>query len=191
MAVSEQTIWEGAPVYHMVATAESVPEMSAFYPVAKKVESFVDVKDLFPRRFNSWQQVGRERVPTQVFFDQTFRASSPVQDPISVVYYLRTLPLMPGTLVVIPMFDAGSAVPVDIHVFGTEMVDTLWGAVDTIKVKLTPKTEVRSVRAKDISIWYTNDSRRLPLRIETTAPLGSIVATLVEMRGANLPRARE
>lgn len=202
MAVSEKTIWAGFPVYHMVTTAESAPAVSVFYRVEDKVESFMDVNGLFPLYFKSRQQEGKYRGLKHIFFDPqagkaTFRKNqeptevfvvpSGVQDSLSSFYYLRTLLLKPDTPVVITMFDNKKTVQVDVRILGREKVNTLWGSVETLKVKPTLRTEGIFRRKGDILIWLTDDFQKLPVKMETKIPIGSIVATLVDIRGANPP----
>ncbi len=107
----------------------------------------------------------------------------------TISYYLRTLPLKPDTHVVITMFDNKKTVQVDVQVLGREKVNTRWGPVETLKVKPTLRTEGIFRRERDVWIWLTDDFRKLPVKIETKIRIGFIVATLVEIRGANLPTA--
>ncbi|MBI3015699.1 MAG: DUF3108 domain-containing protein [Candidatus Tectomicrobia bacterium] len=202
MAVPEKTTWAGVPVYHLVTTAESAPAVSAFYRVEDKVESFVEVRGLFPLYFKSRQQEGKYRGAKDIFFDpqtgkatyrknqeptEVFPVPPGVQDALSSFYYLRTLPLKSDAPVMITMFDSKKTAQVEVQILGREKVKTLWGPVQTLKVKPILKTEGIFRRKGDVLIWLTEDFQKLPLRMESKIPIGSIVATLVNIRGANPP----
>jgi len=202
MAVSEKTTWAGIPVYHLVTTAESAPAVSVFYRVEDRIESFVDVQSLSSLYFKSRQQEGKYRGIKDIFFDpqagkatyrknkeptEVFPIPAGVQDSLSAFYYLRTLPLRPDAPVVIPTFDSKKTWQVEVQILGREKLKTLWGPVQALKIKPLLKSEGIFKRKGDILIWLTEDAQKLPVKMETKIPIGSIVATLVNIRGANPP----
>ena len=39
------------------------------------------------------------------------------------------------------------------------------------------------MKGRALNVWISDDSRRLPLRLEADMPLGKFVVTLIETRG--------
>jgi len=68
------------------------------------------------------------------------------------------------------------------NVLARERIKTPVGEFDTIKVKTYPKYEGVFMHKGEIFIWLTDDSRRVPVLMKSTITIGSIVATLTEMK---------
>lgn len=202
MAVTEKTTWAGTPVYHFVTTAESAPVISAFYRVEDRVESFVATRGLFPLYFHSRQREGHYLGVKEIFFDpssgkatyrknrepaEVFSIPPRVQDALSAFYYLRTLPFAGKAPVRIETFDSKKTWSVEVRLLGREVIKTLWGRVEALKVKPLLKSEGIFRRKGDVVIWLTEDSQHLPLMMESKVVIGSIAATLVHIRGAKPP----
>lgn len=202
MAVREKTTWAGTPVYHLVTTAESSPLVSAFYRVEDRIDSFVDSRGLFPLFFQSRQREGKYRGSKDIIFNpargkatyrknrdpvEVFSVPPKVQDALSSFYYLRTLPLKPGESLRIETFDSKKTWSVEVRVLGREVLNTPWGRVEALEVKPRLKFQGIFRHKGDILIWLSEDFQHLPLRMESKVAIGSIAATLVQIRGAKPP----
>jgi hypothetical protein len=101
----------------------------------------------------------------------------PVLDPISVIYFLRTVELAPGkTQDLIVVADA-KVYNVHVKFLRHETIKTPAGTFKTLVVE--PLMETGGVqREEKMTIWYSDDERRLPVRIRTDVKFGSVTATL-------------
>lgn len=101
----------------------------------------------------------------------------PVFDPISVIFLLRTFDLSPGKTYELTLVADGKVYNVHARVVRREVVQTPAGKFNTIMVD--PRMESGGVeRAEKLQIWYSDDARRLPVRIRSDVKFGSITATL-------------
>ncbi|HEX8172734.1 MAG TPA: DUF3108 domain-containing protein [Thermoanaerobaculia bacterium] len=101
----------------------------------------------------------------------------PVYDPISVIYFLRTLDLSPGKTHQLTLIADGKLYTVDVRVVRRETIQTPAGTFNTVVVE-PQMTSGGVTREEKLFIWYSDDDRRLPVRIRTEVNFGAITATL-------------
>jgi hypothetical protein len=112
-------------------------------------------------------------------------ASAPL-DELSFIYFLRTLDLEGGTPLRLDRHFDEDRNPVRVRVVGTEVLTVPAGTFDALVVEMRVRDEERYGSGGNlIRIHFTRDSRRIPLRIESTAPrLGTVVIRLERISGA-------
>lgn len=101
-------------------------------------------------------------------------------DELSFIYFIRTLPLeIDSTYTFDRHFEAGRN-PVTVRVIGTEVIETKAGTFNTIAVEMRVHDQKHyGADAGVIRFNFTNDRRRVPVRIESRVPLvGSAVLLL-------------
>lgn len=114
----------------------------------------------------------RETAPTQQagWFDFT----EPVQDVLTVIYYLRTQKLEVGKTFDVPVSDAGRVFRLTVAVVERKELDTVLGRVKTIRIEPALFGDTSAVRARGkLSIWVTEDDRRLPVRAQLKVDIGT------------------
>jgi hypothetical protein len=107
-----------------------------------------------------------------------------VQDSLSSFYVVRTLPLHVGQTLSMHTFSNGRTYDVEIQVLRREKIEAYWGAVDTLVIRPILRYQEILRQRGEVLIWLTDDSRRLPLRMKTAIKVGSIEATLIDVKGA-------
>ncbi len=101
----------------------------------------------------------------------------PVYDPISIIYHLRTLDLSPGKTHDFTLIADGKVYNVHAIVVRREVLTTPAGRFNTVVIE--PKMSAAGVdREERLWIWYSDDDRRIPVRIRTEVNFGAITATL-------------
>lgn len=101
----------------------------------------------------------------------------PVFDPISVVYFFRTLELDPGRGYDLTLISDGKVYTVHAKVIRREVIDTPAGRFTTLMVE--PEMVSGGVKKDErLFIWYTDDERHIPVRIRTEVNFGSVTASL-------------
>lgn len=101
----------------------------------------------------------------------------PVLDPISVIYYCRTIDLTPGKSYELTLYADLKLYTVHVHALRRESVTTPAGTFNTVVVE--PQMSSGGVeRQEKLLIWYTDDERHIPVRIRTEVKFGSVTATL-------------
>jgi hypothetical protein len=125
--------------------------------------------------------IWRERSPNPQ--GGAFDFTEPIQDVLTVIYYLRTQTLEPGKTFDVPVTDAGRVFTLSIAAVERKEIDTVLGRVSTIRVEPALFGQNAAVRAKGkLSIWVTDDERRLPVRAQLKVDLGTFDVKLKSVR---------
>lgn len=102
-----------------------------------------------------------------------------VQDVLSAIYFLRTQPLEMGKTMELTISDSGRVYQVPVRVTQKKRMKTVIGRVDALRVEpelFGPNAMLN--RKGQISIWYTNDSRRIPVKARIKTEYGTFDVTL-------------
>jgi hypothetical protein len=101
----------------------------------------------------------------------------PILDPISVIYHFRKLDLTPGKVYDVTLYADLKLYTVHAKVLRRETITTPAGTFTTVLVEPEMVNAGRPKEEK-LHIWYSDDERRLPVRIRTEVKFGSVTATL-------------
>jgi len=199
MEVKSGSTISGRQTYDLISETHSVGVVDLLYPVQDKIVSTIDAKELYSLSFYLQEHHLKKTRSRRMTFDQTrgiacdivnqdppeqFTIPPRVQDAFSSLYFLRTLPnLTVGKTIVVNVHDSEKNWAVEIHVLGKEKITTPAGTFDTIEVRTYPKYEGVFMNKGKIYIWFTDDTRRIPVLMKSMISIGSIVATLTEMQG--------
>ncbi len=197
--VVEEREHQGMPVYRIVSLAKSNAFVSMFFPVEDRIESLIDRETLGSLRLDVKQHQGKRRKARLTEFDQvnhtatvskngerkTYEIPPDVQDSLSCLYYFRT----------VPQFDVGDTVTIDVHEssknwrlaivgLNRERVETAAGEFSTIRTRAKVEFEGVFLERGEVYVWFTDDERRLPVRMDSKIKIGEISAKLIEYRPA-------
>jgi len=104
-----------------------------------------------------------------------------VQDILSGIYYVRTQPLMPGSVLRFPVSDEGETYDVEVRVHEIEEVETPRGRVSAIKIEPLVFGPGRLIRKEgEMFIWLSADGRRVPLLARVRGGFGVVQVQLIE-----------
>ena len=167
-----------------------------FYPVDDTFTTFVRGPLKLPYRYEVHQKEGRGMdVKRLTLYNQqdfsvlyrknnnprkSFSMDGSAYNEFSSFFITRALQLDPGRQEIVPTFVDEKRHKVAVKVFGVEPRETIFGAINTIKVM--PKMSFKGLYDKDgdTVFWLSDDSCRVPVEIESKILIGSLVAELVE-----------
>ena len=97
-------------------------------------------------------------------------------DFISAIYFLRTQPLKVGQSFELAVSDSGQTVRVPVRVVERKTTKSVVGRVPTLRVEIGLFGAGRLVgdREGEMTLWITDDERRLPVRARLTADVGTL-----------------
>jgi hypothetical protein len=118
-------------------------------------------------------------------YDNTSEHDVPPQtlDFLALVFALRVLPLEPG---ITHEFDviAGTQVSrVNVEVVGRETVKSAAGTTPALKVRVPTSFSGEFSEKSPTHVWFTDDQRRIVVRITTDFAVGDVTASLVSYDG--------
>ena len=123
------------------------------------------------------------------YVSQEFPLSPGALDELSVLYYVRTLPLVANTTVTARVFASKKNWELEVKVLGRETLETVLGRRETLKVEPLLKFEGIFQRKGRMIVWLTDDAERIPVQMKSEIIIGSFVTTLAR-REVGLAQAR-
>ncbi len=99
-------------------------------------------------------------------------------DELSVLYYVRTLPLRVGATVGARVFASKKNWELEVKVLGRETLETVLGFRETLVVEPLLKFEGIFQRKGRVVVWITDDAERIPVQMQSEIKIGSFVARL-------------
>jgi len=198
MAVREKKGSYGSQAYYIVAEGRPTALVSKLYDLYYKADTLLDTYTLLPQRGSVFSQEGkRQRMKTTMFNHKARRAQYEVQtrtvvkkdvgisafaqDVLGALYVVRSIPFKAGERFSIPICDAGESYTVQISVGAVETVKT--GIGDVRAFKLTPTLPAAHAgSARRLTIWLSEDTRRIPVRMQAQLAVGSFDLTLRSAR---------
>jgi hypothetical protein len=202
MAVSDAGTDGDRPLAKLITTAQSRPAITTFFPVDNRVESIVDPATLLPEHLTFKRREGKKKEDIEYTFHQkegtvtvvkggtteTLEMPPGTQDVISCLYFARSeLSLQPGSFLTMNVYHDKKNRKVDVHVEEIEIVSGPWGQVETARVLVVMPFQGLFLNQGNIRVWFTNDDRRIPVRMKAKVIIGSIVADLVTGLQASSP----
>jgi len=197
LEIKEGTLTDGEQVLRFIATTRSAGMVDKFYRVNDKLESIYDPRTMQSLKYSLNASHGKKKRFRELIFDplnktvisrlnddppETFAILGPTQDALSSLYYLRTRDdLVVGKPIFLQVHDSGKNWSVEVQTLGREKVTTPAGEFAAIKVRTFPKYEGVFMNKGEIFVWFTDDSRRIPVLMKSTISIGSIVSTLRSM----------
>jgi hypothetical protein len=185
---ARMTISEKDGKYRITSVVKSGGGLARFVKVRDEIETIVDAGDFSTLRYSKHLDERGDKMEEVTTIEEgvasrkrkkvrKVQVPRPVYDPISVIYYFRTLELAPGKTYEFDLISDGKLYTVHARVVRREKVTTPAGTFDTLLVE--PQMASAGVqREEQLFIWYTDDDRRLPVRIRTEVKFGSVTATL-------------
>ncbi|KPJ61505.1 MAG: hypothetical protein AMJ46_01540 [Latescibacteria bacterium DG_63] len=183
---------DGHQCYHLVSKAESSNFFSLFFKVRDRVDSFLDKDRFVSRRFSKRIHEGKHRANSDVRLDHqtglaTYSDGTEVelsacsQDILSALYYVRTLKLNVGERVFVPCHADKKNYPLEVIVHRRETVKTPAGRFDCLVVEPILQSEGIFKQKGRLTIWLTDDERKIPVLMKSKVAVGSISAILTDM----------
>jgi len=196
LAVLDAITINGEVVYPLLSTAQSGDFSSVFYPVNDRVESYLNVKGLYSHAIKVKQHEGKKRREKQIDFDQVAHTATQIKDgqhevfdippnvhdSLSSLYIFRTAVLTVGSSIFIDVHDSGKNWKLEVAVLGKETVTTPIGTFDTIKVQTTPRYDGIFFNKGSITIWVTDDDKKIPVQMKSKIKIGAVTTTLISRR---------
>lgn len=186
----------------IVSTARSADWIDLFFPIEDRIETTLSgsASSILgtPRNYRMKIREGRHRRDKEIVFRSEEakayytdhlsgqKAIIPITartyDIYSGFYLFRFARLEVGKSVYVTILDGKEVWELEIKVLKKEKLKTKFGDVNTFLLKPQVRSEGVFENKGEVSIWITDDDRRLPVKLQAKVMIGSIVATLVGIR---------
>lgn len=174
----------------ITSVGKSSPRFSRIFKVRDELESVIARDNLSTLRYRKkLDERGKKKdeltvvhdgVATRTTAEKTKKTDvpTPVYDPISIIYYLRTIDLTPGKHHEFQLIADGKLKLVRADVTRRETVTTEAGTFRCVVVEPQMHAINNDARDTKLEIWFSDDEKHLPVRIRSEVPFGSITASL-------------
>lgn len=172
----------------ITSVGKSSPGFSRIFRVRDEIETIVSKEDFSTLRYSKRLDEQGDKIEEVTTVEDGVATRKrkkikkvdvprPVFDPISLIYHLRTLDLSAGKTHDFTVIADGKVYTVHAIVVRREVLTTPAGRFNTVVIE--PKMSAAGVeREERLWIWYSDDERKLPVRIRTEVNFGAITATL-------------
>jgi hypothetical protein len=117
--------------------------------------------------------------------------SEPIQDILTVIYFLRTQTLEVVKSFDVPLSDTGRVYRFSVAVVERKQSKTVLGRVNAVRIDPALFGENGLVRSRgSLSIWITDDSRRLPVKAQLKVDIGTFDIKLKRVTHGDANSAR-
>jgi hypothetical protein len=202
---------DGSPHLHLVADVISKGFFTrlAGFRFHEHVESIIDPDPFGALKTNKLDEQGKRVRVSEALFDyekrkvtwterdpnqnqppkiSTYDFTEPLQDILSMIYFLRTRNLQVGQTFEIPVIDSGRMFRVPVTVMERKRINTVLGRVNALRVDAAIFGEGRMIRSNGkLSIWITDDSRHLPVWAQVKINLGTVDIKLKQVTNSQAP----
>jgi len=184
MSIPDTVHVKGRPCYQIVTMAKSNSFFDAVYKVRDRVESLADTAGLFTWKFEKHIREGHYETDRIEIFDQwrhwvivngdTMPVPPNIMDILTSFYYTRTLDLVPGNHFDMDNFGDGKVYPLRVLIHGKERVEVPAGVFDCIVVEPVMREEGIFKQTGKLTIYLTDDERKIPVLVKSKILVGSI-----------------
>ena len=182
---------ENPKVWEIRSVATGNRFFQSVYPVNDTVRSFVNARGIYPLRFHKILNEGSYRAREHAVFDQragrvttrdtTFPVPPFTHDILSAFYFARTQPLVPGRSFELSAVSGKKQYALRVICHREETVTVPAGTFRTWVIEPVLQDDGLFKAKGQLWIWVTRDERRMPVKMQSKIPVGSIKAELVKI----------
>lgn len=192
----------GRNCYDIRFDVKSLKSLEFLYKIHNQFRSVVDVGGLFSWQHEERVREGRYKRDFQVHFDQvnnrafvpkkdtSYPTSEYVHDIISAFYYVRTLDLnrmKRDSVFFLDNFVKDTVYKLGVRVVGKETVKVEAGTFRCIIIEPLLVDGGLFKNEGRISIWLTDDARKIPVKVASRILIGSVEVELIKYSGIRGP----
>ena len=189
-------LFNNRSTYHVVGEGHTSGFIELFFKVNDRLESYIDQEGLFPWQFirrtreNDYKKDElvnfRQNDKLAVSLSKIIKVPVHIQDIVSAFYYARTLDisaLKNGEHFAMPFYLDDSVYQSKVVIKGREVVKTRMGTFNCLALRPMVATGYTFEDPYPITVWVTDDEKRVPILIESELAVGRARIELIEYSG--------
>jgi len=194
-------------VFHAIGKGYTVGMSRFFFKVEDNYESYFDKITNKPYQYVRKIDEGGYKKNEEGFFNQdankvlikdyisktekSFSVTENIQDIVSSFYFLRNSPyidkLKVGESVIIDMFFDNEIFKFKLKFLGKENISTKFGTAPAMIFRPLVQSGRVFKEEESLTVWISDDSNKIPLRIKASLAVGSLKADLESFKGLKNP----
>tara|TARA_Y100000385_G_C13046022_1_gene617507 strand:+ start:589 stop:1647 length:1059 start_codon:yes stop_codon:yes gene_type:complete len=183
-------------VFHLKAQVKTAKFYRYLYELDDNLDSYVTTDNFVPVKYSLIQRESGQNIDDLQLFDHkelktyTFykretkkktKKSKGVkfipkyfQDPLSVLFFLRGLPMVKGNKYNVPVINKGKLLLLKANVIGVEKIKTKIGTKEAYKVQASTSYSGDTLKSGKMTFWFSTDDRRIFLKFKAKIKIGAI-----------------
>ncbi len=201
----EETQFRGEKVFHATGKGWTSGMIKWFFEVNDNYQSYFAKDSVVPYLFKRKINEGgykKHRITSfnpkyktayvQDFIKQTdtIIPAANIQDMLSSFYHLRNMDvtnIKTGDEIKLDMFLDAQVYPFKLRCLGREEIRSKFGKINTIKFRPLVQSGRIFKEEESVTIWITDDSNKIPIRMRASLAVGSLRAELEDFKGLAKP----
>jgi hypothetical protein len=190
----------GRPCYDVRFEVASLKSLDFLYRVRDRYRTLVDIDGIFPWKFEQSIREGGFHKDFSASFDHVGKLATTtegnfpipvfVHDIVSAFYYIRALDLSRykrGEVIYLQNFFDRETHDLAVKILGRQNVEVEAGTFRCVLVEPVIKSGSLFKFEGKLLLWLSDDERRIPVKVSTKIPIGSIDAELTGYSGLRGP----
>jgi len=189
LSVPGVKVFNGRKVYHIISTASSGAQVSAFFYTRDRIDIYLDAQDYTIWKSEKHLVEGTYKNDEVIYYDPpqrtstrgvaTMRTLANPRDALGGFYYVRSLDLPVGGEITVNYADGKVVKPIVVKVLRKEQVTVPAGTFDTVVIEpVLEETEGIFKQEGRIWIWVTDDEKKMPVILKSKIAIGNIEVKL-------------
>jgi hypothetical protein len=179
--------------------AETAAWLSSFFRARDRFTTFADAS-LQPVEHRREIREGRRELDRSYIYDRSARhvrigatpdaaragdaltlpLAADARDAVTALYYLRTLTLAPDAIISVPLNEAGTNLVLQVAAGAVETIEQEGRRQQAIRLEPRLMRRIERRRPVTMTVWISDDGRRVPLRAIVEAGFGRVRLELTE-----------
>jgi hypothetical protein len=194
------TIVNNRPCFKINVTGRTVGPFDLISRVRDTWRSYVDTSAILPHVFYQSIQENKYRKEETIVFNhdrdqavssikdetKTYQVPDNIHDIISGYFFLRTVnfdKINEGEIIEIPTFFGGEVYKLRVRYVGKDVIKTKFGKTNVLRLNpLIPNNKLFKGEGA-MKLWVSDDSNRIPLKVEVELMIGSLEMDLKSYKG--------
>lgn len=196
ISTKEDTRLGDVDTFHINARVKTADFYSYLYEIDDYCDSYVSKTNFTPLKFSLIQRQSSQDIDDLQLFDHTKMKTYSFykrvtkekekkekkvkdipkffQDPLSVLYFIRGLPMITNKTYVIPLVNQGKVEVLKATFEKTEMIKTALGNKNAYRIKISTKHKGKTIEGGDMIFWFSADDRRVFLKFSAKIKIGTV-----------------
>ena len=194
------TVVNNRPCFKINVTGRTVGPFDLISKVRDTWRSYVDTSAILPHVFYQSIQENKYRKEETIVFNhdrdqavssvkdetKTYQVPNNIHDIISGYFFLRTLnfdKIAEGDVIEVPTFFDGEVYKLRVRYVGKDVIKTKFGKTRVLRLNpLIPDNKLFKGEGA-MKLWVSDDSNRIPLKVEVELVIGSLEMDLKSYKG--------
>jgi hypothetical protein len=189
LAVLDQRPFAGRAAWHFQAQATTLNPLRYIFILDDQFDSYSDAAGLASRQYEAYireQNKNEDRISRMSHEDEpapaagaAVRVPPGTRDPLSALYFLRTVDWARTPAVTMPVYDGKKLYELRARLgHAAEPAEVPAGKFTASRIDLRVYHRGQELAQVRISVWLAADATRTPVRVEAELPFGSVRAEL-------------